>query len=181
VHDNYDEAIVDNPFTQEQEEHFQRRYREGFDLYIDPDYNQWLKANHPESGLLGDYAGARSSSMTRDTAHTSDQEQGNQKICYLTIINTCKHMLIDTNGASQKITSFINAADATQPEQANLSKKFLPKAQLLTNETCLAKLWEKEEDERKAAEEKERKRHEREEKRKARLQMLEEKKEEAQR
>jgi len=72
MHDNCDEAIVDNPFTQEQEEHFQRRYREGFDLSIDPDYNRWLKANHPESGLLGDYAGAHSSSVASDTAHTSD-------------------------------------------------------------------------------------------------------------
>jgi len=55
---------VDNLFTQEQEEHFQRSYREGFDLSIDPDYKWWLKANHPKSGLLGDYAGAHSSSMS---------------------------------------------------------------------------------------------------------------------
>ena len=60
-------------------------------------------------------------------------------------------------------------------EQANIANKSLPKARLLTSETCLAELRKKEEDKRKAAEEKERKKREREEKRTARLQMLEEK------
>ena len=33
-------------FSLEQEELFQRRYEEGFDLY-DEDYQAWLKANYP--------------------------------------------------------------------------------------------------------------------------------------
>ena len=27
---------------------FQRRYDEGYDLYIDADYIRWMRANHPE-------------------------------------------------------------------------------------------------------------------------------------
>ena len=71
--DDASETILDNPFTVEQEEHFQRRYREGFDLSIDPDYIQWLKANHPESSLLDGQAGAaHSSNITCDTTQTSE-------------------------------------------------------------------------------------------------------------
>ena len=94
-------------------------------------------------------------------------------------------MLIGLNGTSQQVTSSGNATDATQPvlisssstvsplsqylvhptinEQANVAKKSLPKARLLTSETCLAQPRKKEEDKKKAAEEKERKKREREE------------------
>ena len=78
--DDASEVILDHPFTLEQEECLQRRYREGFDLTIDLDYIQWLKANHPESGLLDGQTGvAHSSNRTCDTTHTSDQEQGDTK------------------------------------------------------------------------------------------------------
>ena len=39
-------------FSAEQEEHFQRRYAEGYNLLIDPDYVECMKLNHPESDLL---------------------------------------------------------------------------------------------------------------------------------
>ena len=53
-HNDASETILDNSFTVEQEECFLRQYRKDFDLSIDPDYMQWLKANHPESSLLDD-------------------------------------------------------------------------------------------------------------------------------
>jgi len=45
-------------FTAEQEEHFQRRSEEGFNLLTDPDYLEWLRINHSESELLTDYTPA---------------------------------------------------------------------------------------------------------------------------
>jgi len=42
-------------FSAEQEVHFERRYNEGFNLLIDPDYLEWLKLNHPEAELLTDH------------------------------------------------------------------------------------------------------------------------------
>ena len=100
---------------------------------------------------------------------------------------------VGLNGTSQQVSG--NATDATQSalisssstvsplsqylvhptinEQANVAKKSLPKARLLTSETCLAELWKKEEDKGKQL--RRRKGRNVKEKRKARLQMLEEK------
>ena len=36
-------------FTPEQEDLFKKRFDEGYDLRIDPEFNAWLKINHPES------------------------------------------------------------------------------------------------------------------------------------
>ena len=36
-------------FTPEQEQRFQRRFEEGFDVFTDSEYIQWLRINHPES------------------------------------------------------------------------------------------------------------------------------------
>ena len=49
--DNFGSSAT-HSFSAEQEEHFQRRYTEGYNLLIDPDYVEWLKLNHPESDLL---------------------------------------------------------------------------------------------------------------------------------
>ena len=38
-------------FTVEQEQLFQKRYDEGYNLTIDPDYVCWLRFHHPESCL----------------------------------------------------------------------------------------------------------------------------------
>ncbi len=50
----------DNSFTAEQEELFKKRYEEGYDLFIDPDYVRWIKLHYPDfhlptdSGLICD-------------------------------------------------------------------------------------------------------------------------------
>ena len=46
-------ATEDDPpeFTTEQQQLFQRRYEEGYNLTIDPEYVKWLKFHHPESCL----------------------------------------------------------------------------------------------------------------------------------
>ena len=36
-------------FSVEQEELFQKRFNEGYNLYIDPNYVEWLAINHPEA------------------------------------------------------------------------------------------------------------------------------------
>ena len=52
-------ALCDNPgrknlpvdqmtFTQHQVELFERRFKEGFNLFIDTDYVHWLELHHPE-------------------------------------------------------------------------------------------------------------------------------------
>jgi len=49
--DNFGSSAT-HSFSAEQEEYFQWRYAEGYNLLIDPDYVEWLKLNHPESDLL---------------------------------------------------------------------------------------------------------------------------------
>ena len=50
----------DNSFTAEQEELLKKRYEEGYDLFIDPDYVRWIKLHYPDfhlptdSGLICD-------------------------------------------------------------------------------------------------------------------------------
>ena len=39
---------VEKPFTEEEKQHFQARYDNGYDLIIDKRYNRWLQINHPE-------------------------------------------------------------------------------------------------------------------------------------
>ena len=63
VNDGCDDAgdsIDTNMFTSKQEELFQRRC---FDLLIDADYVQWLKANHPESSLLDGHVAEASNGL----------------------------------------------------------------------------------------------------------------------
>ena len=44
-----DESGYSKTFSSEQEELFKKRFEEGYDLCIDPEYNAWLKIHHPES------------------------------------------------------------------------------------------------------------------------------------
>ena len=41
-------------FTDEQEQLYQKRYDEGYNLTVDSEYLRWLKFHHPESSLLCD-------------------------------------------------------------------------------------------------------------------------------
>ena len=43
-------------FDSEQEELFQRRFDEGYNLRTDPDYNRWLEINHPEVSPLSGHS-----------------------------------------------------------------------------------------------------------------------------
>lgn len=43
-------------FTDEQVKHFQIHYEEGTDVYIDPDYIQWLELHHSESLPVDHYS-----------------------------------------------------------------------------------------------------------------------------
>ena len=45
------QKMVHQNFTVEQELLFQKRYDEGYNLAIDPDYVCWLRFHHPESCL----------------------------------------------------------------------------------------------------------------------------------
>ena len=38
-----------NLFTDEQVEHYQHRYEEGYNIYVDLDYVRWLELHHTES------------------------------------------------------------------------------------------------------------------------------------
>ena len=40
---------ISRPFTELEEELFQTRFENGYDLFIDPNYISWLQLNHPES------------------------------------------------------------------------------------------------------------------------------------
>ena len=46
IPDNLDVAPLQ--FTAEQEALYERRFKEGYDLFIDKEYIRWLKLNHPE-------------------------------------------------------------------------------------------------------------------------------------
>ena len=41
--------VLSRPFTELEEELFQTRYKNGYDLFIDPNYVSWLQLHHPES------------------------------------------------------------------------------------------------------------------------------------
>ena len=41
--------VLSRPFTELEEELFQTRYENGYDLFIDPNYVSWLQLHHPES------------------------------------------------------------------------------------------------------------------------------------
>ena len=42
-------GVDTRPFTEFEEELFQTRYENGYDLFIDPNYISWLQLHHPES------------------------------------------------------------------------------------------------------------------------------------
>ena len=42
-------SAIPPKFSIEQEESFQKRFDEGYNLYIDPNYVEWLAVNHPEA------------------------------------------------------------------------------------------------------------------------------------
>ena len=52
-------------FTVEQEQLFQKRYDEGYNLTVDPEYLRWLKLYHPESHLLSDSLSTDDNSRSR--------------------------------------------------------------------------------------------------------------------
>ena len=57
VENDVDDTFVDDAndsFTPEQEELFRKRYQEGYNLLIDPDYIRWIRIHHPESPLQTD-------------------------------------------------------------------------------------------------------------------------------
>ena len=41
-------TTIPRKFSVEQEELFQKHFDEGYNLYIDPNYVEWLAVNHPE-------------------------------------------------------------------------------------------------------------------------------------
>ena len=72
VNDGFDDAgdsSDTNMFTSKQEELFQRRYREGFNLLIDADHVWWLKA---ESSLLNGHV-AEASNETGNMPKASNK------------------------------------------------------------------------------------------------------------
>ena len=42
----------ESPFTVAENELFEQLYIEGYDLTIDPRYNKWLQAHHPDAAIL---------------------------------------------------------------------------------------------------------------------------------
>ena len=54
--DNTSTTTASKPpeFTDEQEQLYQKRYDEGYNLTVDSEYLQWLKLHHPESSLVSD-------------------------------------------------------------------------------------------------------------------------------
>ena len=42
-------SLISRPFSELEEELFQTRYENGYDLFIDPNYVSWLQLHHPES------------------------------------------------------------------------------------------------------------------------------------
>ena len=59
-------------FTDEQEQLYQKRYDEGYNLTVDSEYLRWLKFHHAESSLLCDSPPASGNSGGRSTTVTDN-------------------------------------------------------------------------------------------------------------
>ena len=65
-----------NDFTDEQSALFQKRFSEGYDLDIDPDYLQWLKTHHPEAAPCDSGGGISGGAMTSGGALSGGTSSG---------------------------------------------------------------------------------------------------------
>ena len=102
------ENLVDNAvFNSEQEELFQKRFEEGYNLCIDPHYNHWLEINHPEISLLNEEASFSDIDPSGSTAE---------------VITEGKDVEFELNSPSQGATPDTRAPNST----SNSSRKSSP-------------------------------------------------------
>ena len=161
-----------NGFTDEQLELFQRRYEEGYNIYIDHNYVRWLELHHPES-LPADRYSLTSTTEVSGFMLVADH--------YLSIAPEVPLVNVDRNcisadGADQQpskcdeavITSEQQSETVTSEQSVSPISKYLvlptssaptgpktiPRARLLTSAECLAQLEAKERQKQLAAEEK---------------------------
>jgi len=175
-------------FTDEQLKRFQIRYDEGTDVYIDPDYIQWLELYHSESLLADRY------SLTSAIASTDESLQTSLAEHFHSITPEVPLDSVDTvftsDADSQHSNALISADKLREicQEVSPISKflvsplpatssvpETLPCAHLLTSTQCLAQLEEKrqkqlaiqEKEQRKLDREEKKSKREQEQKRKA--------------
>ena len=148
-------------FTPKEEETFQRRHEEGYDLY-DPLYVAWLELNHPdsESLSLGHSTKAPSNTVSLPRSSTCTDTSPSSRASEASI----------SPNAYQKTLSPLSGHLTPVVKRGPLVKT--GKARVLTSSECLAILEEKERRKKAEALEKERRKEERE----ARKQQKEEEK-----
>ena len=143
-------------FTPEQEEKFQRRHEEGYDIY-DPIYINWLELNHPESlppdrYTLTPYTGSPlPSSSASNNDHLETTTPSNHQSPSTSLHSSCK---------TSPLSSYLSPVIPTAPRIKT------GKARVLTSSECIAILEDKERKKKAEQEEKERRKVERETKKK---------------
>ena len=93
-------------FDIEQEELFQRRFDEGYNLHTDPDYNRWLEINHPEGSPL--------------SGHSLNQEAG---------------LSVSDIAPLQQVSTDTNETTKLTPEVEDLESEFKSLSQVVTPDT----------------------------------------------
>ena len=171
-----------NGFTDEELELFERRYEEGYNIYIDHNYVRWLELHHPESLPADRYS---LSSTTEVSGFMSVADQYLSIAPEVPLVNVdrncisadgadqqpskCDEAIITCERQSETVTSEQSVSPIYKylvlpTSSAPTGPKTLPRARLLTSAECLAQLEAKERQKQLAAEEKEQRKREREEK-----------------
>lgn len=168
-----------NGFTTEETELFERRFIEGYDLFIDERYVEWMERMHPNS-LPANLRQESSHSFSSKNYDVSQPATESEEIEHTTSTSLeSDPITLSVDGRSQtQITSYATDVAPTEPNRISkyltiptLSQK--PKksnsqtgARIVTSHEFIAELREKEEKKKQAEEEKRQRKLERERKKK---------------
>lgn len=179
-------------FDQDKLELYETRFREGYNLFFDNNYVNWLKLHHPEAlPPDNEYTSLTDifSSVTPETPVAFiETQQKSDSICVSNKSSTTPVSEMSTpllpvpgnsgNSVSSDEDSTISKYLVSPVANTPCTKKPVPRARLLTSADSLAQLEEKERKKREEQEIKEQKKREREEKKKKREIELQQKAEE---
>ena len=163
-------TVAGPSFSPEQQQRFQTRYEEGFDIPGDLDYVCWLQLNHPDSPLVHGQVEAEEP----DTIVVSDTSlaQHFSGVAPLTAVSVDTHTLgtsppptLAPSTPSSTIAKYLTTPQVATPSGR---KGEPPRARLLTSAAAIEMLNEKERKKQEEIEMKERERKEREEMKKKR-------------
>ena len=112
---------LDAEFTEEQVALFQRRFEEGFDVFIDKEYIRWLKLNHPEFPINNNLtAETINDPSTTDVAVACEQPAASMD---LTEDQASSNTLFDNvRGTTSSLSNFLvcpawNSLESAVPKQ----------------------------------------------------------------